>query len=66
MINWIRSWFGKGKLVYDITTNKSCYRVRISYVGCLSALDHKEMIKRINFDLSYGEYITKWEYVGAC
>lgn len=67
MIDWIKSLFGKGTLVFEITTDKGdTGRAKVEYVGKLNTLtdqDKCDLIKKL--ELEQDIKIVSWEYLGA-
>jgi len=64
MINWIKSLFGKGRLVYKVTTmNGDLYKVKLRYAGNLATLNHQEAIERVYLEFPYR--IRHVEFIGV-
>jgi len=67
MIDWVKSLFGEGKLVYDVVlADGGKARLKIHYVGSLDSLtqnDHLESMRRC--ELEENVNIKSWEYKGA-
>ena len=63
MIDWFKSLFGKGTIVYELVLqDNTTVRAKIEYVGSLDTINHTNNIRRI--ELSQDISVRSWEYKG--
>lgn len=69
MLNFIKSWFGQGKVRTEfVCSDGSCGVAKIAYVGDISTLTASELIDHIKKTIlvEYGKQVVNVKVIGVC